>query len=49
MKLRTLRDGGDLLDADTLVSMLNAAGCVDVGPVPPPPGVPIAFVSGRRP
>ncbi len=47
-RLRTVRDGGAILNADEVVEFLAAAGWSDVRPLPRTGSVPLQFVTGRR-
>jgi SAM-dependent methyltransferase len=46
--LRTVRGGGEPLDVDQAVRVLEEAGCGDVRPVEPNRRLPVAFVVGRK-
>lgn len=48
MRLRTIRDGGSVLDADGAAELLRNAGCQDVHPLARTWPVPIGFVTGQR-
>lgn len=47
--LRTVRDGGTVLDVDDASALLRDAGCADVGPAERDWPVPLNFVLGRKP
>lgn len=49
MRLRAVRDGGCMLDADECVELLTAAGCADVHEVPQAWRGAMGFVIGRKP
>jgi hypothetical protein len=49
MTLRTIRDGGAVLDGDSAAALLRDAGCVDVAVAPRDWPIPLFFVVGRRP
>jgi 2-polyprenyl-3-methyl-5-hydroxy-6-metoxy-1,4-benzoquinol methylase len=48
MRLRTIRDGGSVLDADGAAGLLRGAGCQDVHPLTRTWPVPFGFVTGRK-
>ena len=48
LRLRTIRDGGSLIDDATAVGLVEGAGCTDVHLVPATGPLPLAFVTGTR-
>jgi len=48
MRLRTIRDGGSVLDADGAAELLRGAGCQDVHPLTRTWPIPFGFVTGRK-
>jgi protein-L-isoaspartate O-methyltransferase len=48
MRLRTIRDGGSVLDADGAAALLRDAGCQDVHPLTRTWPIPFGFVIGRK-
>ncbi len=48
MRLRTIRDGGSVLDADGAADLLRGAGCQDVHSLARKSPVPIGFVTGQK-
>jgi predicted O-methyltransferase YrrM len=48
MRLRTIRDGGSVLDADGAAELLRDAGCQDVHSLARKSPVPIGFVTGQK-
>jgi predicted O-methyltransferase YrrM len=48
MRLRTIRDGGSVLDADGAAELLRDAGCQDVHPLTRTWPIPFGFVTGRK-
>ena len=48
MRLRTIRDGGSVLDADGAAELLRDAGCTDVHSLARKSPIPIGFVAGRK-
>jgi predicted O-methyltransferase YrrM len=48
MRLRTIRDGGSVLDADGAAALLRGAGCQDVHSLTRTWPIPFGFVTGRR-
>ena len=48
MRLRIIRDGGSLLDADGAAELLRGAGCTDVHSLARKSPVPIGFVTGQK-
>ena len=49
MRLRTIRDGGSVLDADGAAELLRGAGGKDVHPLTRTWPVPVGFVVGQKP
>jgi hypothetical protein len=48
MRLRTIRDGGSVLDADGAAEQLRSAGGKDVHPLTRTWPIPIGFVTGQK-
>jgi len=48
MRLRVIRDGGSLLDADGAAELLRGAGCKDVHSLARSWPVPFGFVTGQK-
>jgi protein-L-isoaspartate O-methyltransferase len=48
MRLRTIRDGGSVLDADGAAGLLRSAGCQDVHSLTRTWPIPFGFVTGRK-
>jgi hypothetical protein len=48
MRLRTIRDGGSVLDADGAAELLRGAGCLDVHSLTRTWPIPIGFVTGQK-
>lgn len=48
MRLRTIRDGGSVLDAHGAAELLRGAGCQDVHPLTRTWPIPFGFVTGRK-
>jgi hypothetical protein len=48
MRLRIIRDGGSLLDADGAAELLRGAGCKDVHSLARSWPVPFGFVTGQK-
>jgi hypothetical protein len=48
MRLRIIRDGGSLLDADGAAELLRSAGCQDVHSLARSWPVPFGFVTGQK-
>jgi len=48
MRLRTIRDGGSVLDADGAAELLRGSGCQDVHPLTRTWPIPFGFVTGRK-
>jgi hypothetical protein len=48
MRLRTIRDGGSMLDSGGAAALLRGAGCQDVHSLARTWPVPFGFVTGRR-
>jgi hypothetical protein len=48
MRLRTIRDGGSMRDADGAADLLRGAGCQDVHSLARKSPVPIGFVTGQK-
>lgn len=48
MRLRTIRDGGSVLEAGGAAGLLRGAGCQDVHPLARTWPMPIGFVTGRK-
>jgi SAM-dependent methyltransferase len=47
-RLRTLRDGGSVLDAEAGAELLRAAGCTEVHSIPKTWPAPVGYVLGRK-
>ncbi|HUL28076.1 MAG TPA: class I SAM-dependent methyltransferase [Streptosporangiaceae bacterium] len=48
MRLRTIRDGGSVLDSGGAAELLRGAGCLDVHPLTRTWPIPFGFVTGRK-
>jgi hypothetical protein len=48
MRLRTIRDGGSVLDADGAADLLRGAGCLDVHSLTRTWPIPFGFVTGQK-
>ena len=48
MRLRTIRDGGSVLDADGAAELLRGAGCLDVHSLTRTWPIPFGFVTGQK-
>jgi len=48
MRLRTIRDGGSVLDSGGAAELLRGAGCQDVHPLVRTWPIPFGFVTGRK-